>query len=323
MRSLVAAFAMTTFLTHAHAVTTKLEKTTVRTKPSATSSAAGVLPAGTEIKVVGQSGGYTQVKFQKGGKWETGYVATSQLNAGSGDVTKSIGSGSAQNTGYSKKDVAAAINMGAPIEAGRNMMNTASETTATTVAAADEMSDEFDSLPEDLTGTVGDTAAGVGDAATEMGTSAVNSATSAAAKKKSQVTKDAEAKKAQLEQATNAKKGELANATKGAEAKKMEMVNAGRKSVADKKAALDSQINAQTGAVEDQKAGLQDQLENNSVNKMASGAAASAAKAKGSVTAIGDLSGVEALESMQFSRGEFSSGSPFVSEGHLKSKTLK
>lgn len=355
----------------ASATVTKLEKTTIRSKPSATSSAVSVLPAGANLEVVGTSGGFSKVKYKSGGAWQEGYVSTSQLNAGSTDATKAIGTGVSKSTGYSKKDVAAATFMGAPAEAAEGLMEEATSA-RTTVAAASDISDEFESLPEDVTADVEDTTKAVGETAKDMGTATVNSATSAAAKKKAQLEQatnakkirgDADAKvgeanaaiKAKQNEATakqnevtgamNSKRGELESkkadainsATKSANAKKAElteaptkMVNTGRKAMDDKKSELDSQIGAQKnaldakkGALEDQKDALQGEFENADMSKTAMGAAASVSKKKSSVMAIGDMSVVEELEALQYSKSEFSQTSPFVSEGHLKSKTLK
>src|SRR4051812_47398435 len=102
--------------TAAFAATTKLANTTVRSKASSTSSPVATVPAGTEIQVVGQTGGFTQVKFKSGGAWKTGYIASTQLNVGSSDATKALGTSVAEKTGYGDKDVAAAVMMNTDAE---------------------------------------------------------------------------------------------------------------------------------------------------------------------------------------------------------------
>ncbi|MEK7357404.1 MAG: SH3 domain-containing protein [Bdellovibrionota bacterium] len=294
------------------AATTKLEKTTVRKKPSSTSAALGTLPAGSNVEILGETGGFTEVKF----KGATGFVATSDLNAGAKDVTKSLGTGEAKKTGYGKKDIAAAINMGAPVEAASGLMAQASSARKT-VSKADEMADEFDSLPEDVTSSAEESVDEAGETAAALGSSAVSSAKSQAAKKKAQL----EAKQPDATAAVNAKQDEMKSSLENASAAKA--LSAGKKSVADKRAEVESQIGGQVDDLNSQKDALEGEMANTSVSKMAAGATANAGRAKGSVTAIGDMSNVEALESLQFSKSEFTSASPFVSEGHLKSKTLK
>jgi len=191
---------------------------------------------------------------------------------------------------------------------GQALMAQAKASGAKNLQAANEMSDEFDSLPEDVTGAATDSAHAMGDAAMGQMNDKKNQLEDATNVKKYK--NEAEAKKNAAVAGANKK---VTDAKSAAEAKKNEalaaptsMVNAGRKSVMDKKGEVDSSIANQLGAVNDKKQSLQ-----------------GAANLKNPMAGIGDMSGVEMLEGMSYSRVEFGASSPFMSEGHLKSKTLK
>ncbi|MES2964733.1 MAG: SH3 domain-containing protein [Bdellovibrionota bacterium] len=274
------------FVSIAFAETTKLERTTVRSKPDATSKAVGVLPVGSKFEAVSESGGYTKIKFQVAGAAKEGYVATSQLKSASSDPLKGVGVASAKKSGYGSADVAAAIQMGIPPGTGTAMAASASAERETTVAQNDEMSDEFDSLPEDIVtpeeAAPTPTAKKKSDPMSTLNTAVDQS-----------VQGDEEAKK---------KKAEFDKGVKNA------------KTAGSLRKAVDGDKNAE--------AEVQNDLAD-AITKGGAKATTSANRAKSQAGTVGDMSSVETLENMQFPRTDFSATSPFVSEGHLKSKTLK
>lgn len=69
---------------HAETLYTNLESTAVHDKASATSKVTATLPTGSMIETVKAVGNYTAVSYILDGKVQTGYILTSQLQAGGG-----------------------------------------------------------------------------------------------------------------------------------------------------------------------------------------------------------------------------------------------